>query len=277
MGYRIMVMLTAGVLAFAHGLVPAHAAEEKGASGKKIKWVTSLDKAFAEAKKQKKVLMVDFYATWCPPCKILDAQVFPNPEVVKLAAKSLVCAKIDVERDRVGQAKHGIQAMPTILFFDPNGQMIARFEGADKFIPAERAVETMGGVIKDYRDLPDLEKKIKANPNDPDVALRLATIYTNRQKLVDAEKLLAVVERVDNGKDPKSDEAVAKRRKALESAYRDVTFLRVALVNTLLQRNQIERAAKEMNMLLASKHAPPDVKAQVRQILKQIKELAEEK
>lgn len=43
------------------------------------RWNQILD----EAKQKDKLILIDFYTSWCGPCKMMDAQVFPDPMVSK--------------------------------------------------------------------------------------------------------------------------------------------------------------------------------------------------
>ena len=64
-------------------------------------------------------VLVDFFATWCGPCKMLS----PVLEEIANENPDLTVLKIDV--DEVGQlaARYGIQAIPTLMLFK-NGQRI---------------------------------------------------------------------------------------------------------------------------------------------------------
>ena len=59
------------------------------------------------------LVLVDFFATWCGPCKMLS----PVLEEVSEENPELTVLKIDV--DEVGQlaARYGIQAIPTLMLF----------------------------------------------------------------------------------------------------------------------------------------------------------------
>ena len=68
---------------------------------------------------QNGLVLVDFFATWCGPCKMLS----PVLEEVAEENPDLLVLKIDV--DEVGElaARYGIQAIPTLMLFK-NGQRI---------------------------------------------------------------------------------------------------------------------------------------------------------
>ena len=66
-----------------------------------------------------KPAIIDFYASWCGPCKML------SPVLDELAAEyagKIVIYKVDTEKERQLAADFGIRSLPTILFIPMNGQ-----------------------------------------------------------------------------------------------------------------------------------------------------------
>lgn len=82
-----------------------------------------------------KPAMVDFWATWCGPCRIIA------PHVEALAQEfsgKAVVAKLDVDSNRQTAIKFGIQSIPTLLFFK-GGKLVDRVIGAvDKKVLKEK-------------------------------------------------------------------------------------------------------------------------------------------
>ena len=73
-----------------------------------------------------KLVIIDFWATWCGPCRMV------GPIISKLAEKydgQIVVGKCDVEDNDELAAEFGIRNIPTILFFK-NGQVIDKVVGA---------------------------------------------------------------------------------------------------------------------------------------------------
>jgi thioredoxin 1 len=75
--------------------------------------------------KADKPAIVDFWAVWCGPCKM----VAPHVEAIatEMAGQAVV-AKLDVDSNRGVASRFGIQSIPTMLFFK-GGQVVDRMVG----------------------------------------------------------------------------------------------------------------------------------------------------
>jgi len=71
--------------------------------------------------KKNKVALVDFYADWCYPCKVLEP-------VVDSLAEKVPLLRVDVDRDNVEAFKHEVMSIPTIILFK-DGKEVKRWVG----------------------------------------------------------------------------------------------------------------------------------------------------
>ncbi len=83
----------------------------------------------SQAKKTGKPFFVDFYATWCGPCKMMKNTTFKDADVAKLANQSFLAYMVDVDKNRELSGQYKIRVLPTVVFFDAAGKEIGRFEG----------------------------------------------------------------------------------------------------------------------------------------------------
>jgi thioredoxin 1 len=100
--------------------------------------VTVTDATFsAEVEQSDKLTIVDFWATWCGPCRVI------SPILEQLAterADELKVAKVDVDENQQTAARFNIRAMPTLLFFK-GGQVVGQIVGAVPRARIEQAIE----------------------------------------------------------------------------------------------------------------------------------------
>lgn len=90
-----------------------------------IETEVELDVLLEEAGSQ--LVVVDFFAEWCGPCKKLAPVI---DALARTSASKVVFAKVDVDAARELAAAQGVKSMPTLLFFR-NGVKVDQIVGAD--------------------------------------------------------------------------------------------------------------------------------------------------
>ncbi|HMT12391.1 MAG TPA: thioredoxin fold domain-containing protein, partial [Ignavibacteria bacterium] len=91
-------------------------------------WQSVKDKAAAE----NKLIMVDAFADWCVPCKMMAKDVFTKSEVGEFYNSTFINYQIDAEKgEGVDFAKeYQIEFYPTILYIDGSGKVVEKKIGA---------------------------------------------------------------------------------------------------------------------------------------------------
>lgn len=75
--------------------------------------------------KSDKLVLVDFWATWCGPCHMIA------PTIQELAEEfdgQATIGKLDVDQNQQTAAKYGVRSIPTLIIFQ-NGEEVTRFTG----------------------------------------------------------------------------------------------------------------------------------------------------
>ena len=86
-----------------------------------------------------KLAIVDFYATWCAPCKALAPVL---EELADKYADKIKVVKVNVDEEESIAAKFGIASIPTVIFFK-NGQTAASFVGLRSASEIEKMIEKL--------------------------------------------------------------------------------------------------------------------------------------
>ncbi len=143
----------------------------------------SYSEAVQEAKSTNKIIMIDFYTTWCGPCKMLDKTTWKDKKVRKWLDERTIPLKIDAEKNRPLAKKFEVAAYPTMVFIDGNGKIVGRLVGyraPEQFIGA--ANDALSGITESSiaRD------KLKEDENNPMLRMQLANKLVREKKYEEA-------------------------------------------------------------------------------------------
>ncbi len=131
-------------------------------------------KAFTQAKAENKMVLVDFFGIWCPPCNMLDESVFNTKEFQSLG-KQYVFLKMDADAPVSFElkSKYGVKGYPTIVFANADGEEVARVVGSRR---AKAFVQEMRKALKS-KSVSFAQRKIKADSQkDPEAAFEMAEL-----------------------------------------------------------------------------------------------------
>ncbi len=91
-----------------------------------VKTLEITDSNFNDVISKNKTVLVDFWAEWCGPCRMI------GPVIEELANEyegKAIIGKLDVDSNQESSVKYGVRSIPTILTFK-DGEIIDRQVGA---------------------------------------------------------------------------------------------------------------------------------------------------
>lgn len=89
-----------------------------------------------EASKTKPIL-VDFWASWCGPCRAMEPVI---DELVETMGDKAVIGKLNVDENMEKSAEYGIQSIPALKIFR-NGEVVEEIMGVTELAQLEKALE----------------------------------------------------------------------------------------------------------------------------------------
>jgi thiol:disulfide interchange protein len=109
-----------------------------------------LSAALEKAKAEKKAIFIDFYTTWCMPCRMMDESVFRDWDVAEYMAENVVSLKVNAEKGRgiALKTQFGVGAYPTFVFVAPDGVELSRKEGTISIADFKKMAKTAVWKVK---------------------------------------------------------------------------------------------------------------------------------
>ena len=147
-----------------------------------IEWRYEYDLALAEAKKLNKPVLIDFSASWCSYCHMMDSTTFKDPAVQAALQRDYVTVKIDFDRNPALVGTYQIRGIPAFVLLNSFGEMVSNKTG---YCDAKDFLAWIGGTREEAMAMVSkaqaLDDKFKALGNDlrsSDTAVRLKAVYT---------------------------------------------------------------------------------------------------
>ena len=141
----------------------------------------SYTEAIELAAKENKMVFIDFYTTWCGPCKRMSKEVFPQQEVGEYFNRTFISLKLDAEKENGLELakKYAVKAFPTFVVLSPDGTEVFRTSG---YRPADEFVEKIRKGIDPRWSPAGLTKRYEKGERTPQLVDDYATLLLEQGK-----------------------------------------------------------------------------------------------
>jgi len=169
----------------------------------RVPWITDLNweeiKDLAHDRDQP--ILIDFTATWCGPCKLLDVMVFTEKPVIKMLS-NVVTFQADIDDPRHQDLKKAlnIEVVPTIVWLNKRGEEIDRFRS---YVSSVQFIDIVEGWQNNNTIDRVLSQRQLASPQDPAVLLDVARRQAERGNDRQAEVLYRRIMNLRHEADPR--------------------------------------------------------------------------
>lgn len=128
--------------------------------------------ALEAAKREQRFVLVDFYTTWCGPCRLLDDTTWQDAKVMARVSATAVAIKVDAEKERAIAKRFQIDAYPTLVVLAADGTERDRYIG---YVAPKAFLEKYEATLSGRSVVADAKVKLdEKGGKDPKVRLELA-------------------------------------------------------------------------------------------------------
>jgi len=131
-----------------------------------VQWRDFTDAAFAEAKRDGKLLILDLEAVWCHWCHVMEEKTYSNPAVKKILKQHYIALKVDQNNRPDLARRYQDFGWPATIFFNADGTELVKRAG---YIPPKSMVRLLQAIVDD--PTPEKNAPIKQKKNFASSAL----------------------------------------------------------------------------------------------------------
>lgn len=153
--------------------------------GDLVKWQKWSDAAFAQAKQENKLVVMDLEAVWCHWCHVMDAETYRKPEIAAYINKHYVALRVDQDEQPHISRRFENYGWPATVFFAADGTEILKRRG---YIRPEFMLSILKGVVDDPSPVTN-QNRVVVKPNKSAFLTKLQKdkLHSNFEFLYDKE------------------------------------------------------------------------------------------
>lgn len=132
------------------------------AAAESVHWYDNLEEATSVARESDLPMLLDFWADWCAPCKVMERNVYADPAFVA-AARGFVAVRINYDKKTAVARKYGVEELPALVFTDSLGGELFRHSG---FLGAPVLTQLMRSLPANVGEFNRLDRMLAEDKNN---------------------------------------------------------------------------------------------------------------
>ena len=176
------------------------------AEAESIRWYTSLQEATAAAQEANKPVMIEFWADWCAPCKVMRTEVYTDARVVSILAQKMIAVRLNFDKQQTLVRRYNVEAIPHLVFADSYGTELLRHRG---ILGVEELTAVIQALPKDISEFNRFDRTLQKDNGNFNALEGMASRLRNAGLYISSNEFYEKALKTDEAKkDPKIRETL---------------------------------------------------------------------
>ena len=139
-------------------VLPSAVAQDSAPKPAKLAWQPWSDSVFAQAKQQKRFVLLDLEAVWCHWCHVMDENTYSDPAVIKMLREHYIVVKTDQDSRPDLSNRYEDYGWPATVVFNASGQEIVKRQG---YLAPDEMLSMLQAILDDPTPGPSVRPEAK--------------------------------------------------------------------------------------------------------------------